>query len=599
MSEKLKDKETQNKGFFEEFLKKLKTSKKLQISIIAVAAVLVLFFGFAIYAASYDDILPGVTVNGVDVGGMSIEEAEAIIQSEIVDRVDGKTIVLKCGENSKTVSVHDLAPNGISANDIAMQAFAVGRENGWLLNTFTFIGSVFGSNDVEAVAQFDHTALNGIIDEISSEYVTDVKETEYFVENDKLVITKGKGGRCVNKEKATQMVGAALLDENITEVTLVVEDAEPKQVNVDEFYALITRPAQDASYKLEDGKIVICDEVHGVVVDKSKIQEALNSGNDRVEIAVSVQRASKTADDLAKMLFRDVMGEWSSSYASSSAARASNVELAASRMNGYILMPGEVFSYDQTIGERTSANGYKEAGVYIGNRSDVGIGGGICQPSSTLYGAVLYANLEIVERTSHSLPVSYVPAGQDATVAQGAIDFRFKNNTEYPVKIVATYSNRKLVCQILGVKPEGQTVEVVHSYTGTLYPTFEKVADASVPKGYKKTVSTGKTGATYSSKRIVKVNGTEVSSEKLTGSTYRATNTVVNLNPEDMGASPDALPEYTGQEIEENPEGEASENEEDDTEENEVSNDDETSVPADEPSENEEEADDTSVKKLD
>ena len=93
-----------------------------------------------------------------------------------------------------------------------------------------------------------------------------------------------------------------------------------------------------------------------------------------------------------------------------------------------------------------------EAGVYIGNKVETGIGGGICQTSSTLYSAVLYANLEIVSRTSHSLPVSYMPPGQDATIAEGYIDFKFRNNTDYPIKVIAIAENRKVVCTILGTR---------------------------------------------------------------------------------------------------------------------------------------------------
>lgn len=532
------------------FVQKFKTSKGLRIGTIVVAAVLVLFFGFAIYAATYDDIFPGVTINGIDVGGMSVEEAERVIQSQIVDPVANRTIVLKCEDNEKVVSVFDLAPNGIDASYIAKQAFDAGRSDGFFSQTFSFMGSLLGTEDIKASVELDSDVVKGIIAELSKEYETDVQETEYSLNGNILTITRGKGGRRVDEGKAMRLVSEALVDSSVSEVVFVIEDAEPKAVDIDEFYSEITKPAQDAAYKKEDGKFVVVDEVDGIVVDKEKIADALNSGKEKVEIKVELKKASKTAADLKKMLFRDVMGEWSSNYSTSSAARATNVELTADRINGYVLLPGEVFSYDKTIGSRTVANGYKSAGVYVGNKVESGIGGGICQTSSTLYGAVLYANLEIVARTSHSLPVAYVPGGQDATIAEGYIDFQFKNNTEYPVKIVATYSNRQLVCKILGVKPSGQTVELVHSYTGSLQPKVDKISDGTIPKGYKKTVTKGKAGSTYSSKRIVKVNGSEVKNEALTRSVYNATNTEIRVNPEDMGTSPDALAEYTDEVIE-------------------------------------------------
>ncbi len=560
MSEKTKRTERTEKkkaGFLDEFRKKLKTSKKTRIITALVAAVAVLFVGFAVYAASYDDIMPGISVNGVDVGGMSLESATEKIQREIVEPLNSRTLVLKCGENQKTVSVQELVPEGIDAEEIAKQAYDRGRSGGFFSKAFSLMGSFFGGENIEAAVAVDEASLKAVVDEISTEYSTEVKETEYSLEGNVLTITKGHGGRCVIMEKALKTVGEAIADKETAEVVLTVEDAEPEEVDADAFYAMLTEPAKNAEYKLENGQVVIEEEKYSIIVDKNDIKKALKSKEQSYSLNVEAVAPEVTSEDLKGLLFRDVMGEWSSSYASSSYARATNVELAADRINGQILMPGDVFSYDRTIGERTAANGYKEAGVYVGNKVESGIGGGICQPSSTLYGAVLYANLEIVERTSHSLPVAYVPKGQDATIAQGYIDFKFKNNTEYPVKIVATYSNRKLVCKILGVKPDGQKVEIVSTVTGTYSPGLSRTADASIPKGYKKTVARGDVGYGVASRRIVTVNGVEVKNEKLTGSVYRATDTEEIVNPEDMETPSESLTEYTGQVIE--PEEEAEE----------------------------------------
>ncbi len=553
MSEKTKrtgKSEKKKSGFLNEFRNKLKSSKKVRIITAVVAAVVVLFVGFCIYAASYGDIMPGVSVNGVDVGGMSIESATAKIQNQIVEPLNSRTLVLKCEDNQKTVSVQELVPGGIDAEQIARQAFEHGRSGGFLSKAFSLMGSVFGGKDIEAVVAVDEASLKAVVDELSAEYATEVKETEYSVDGNVLTITKGHGGRCVIMKKAMAAVGEAIADENVNEVVFVIEDAEPEDVDADEFYAMLTEPAKNAEYKLENGQVVITDEKYSVIVGKDEIKKALKSKEQSYSLNVETVAPEVTAEQLKGLLFRDVMGEWSSGYASSSYARASNVELAADRINGRVLMPGDVFSYDQAILPRTAENGYQSAGVYVGNRVESGIGGGICQPSSTLYGAVLYANLEIVERTSHSLPVSYVPGGQDATIAQGYIDFKFRNDTEYPVKIVATYSNRKLVCKILGVKPDGEKVEVVHSVTGSYTPKVNKTADESIPQGYKKTVSRGASGYGVASRRIVTVDGVEVKNEKLTGSVYRATDTEVLVNPADMETAPESLAEYTGEAVE-------------------------------------------------
>lgn len=549
MSEKNKKHTEKKESSSVSFVQKIKSSKKARTGIIVVAALLVLLCCFAVYSAAYDNIFPGVSVNGVDVGGMSIDEATETLQNDLVPVLESRNLELKCEDKSKTVSVADLCPDGIDASAVAKQVHKIGREDGALAKAAALVSAIFGKTEVAAELNIDEAVFSDIILEISGEYATQVIETGYELNGDTLTIIKGNGGRCVIMEKAVKQVNEALADADASEVVFVIEDAEPKPVDVDEFYAELTKPAQDAAYKLEDGDVIVVDEVYGIIVDKDVVEKALESAEKTVDLKVKTTKPSKTAAELKALLFRDVMGEWSSNYATSSSARANNVELAARRMNGTVLMPGEVFSYDSTIGARTSANGYQSAGVYVGNKVESGIGGGICQPSSTLYGAVLYANLEIVTRTSHSLPVSYVPAGQDATIAQGYIDFKFRNNTDYPVKIVATYGGRSLTCKILGVKPEGQTVEISHVTTGYLTPKVSKVADASIPQGYKKTGAAGNGGFTVASRRIVKMNGKEVKNEKLTNSVYNATDTEVSVNPADMEASVDALVEYTGQPV--------------------------------------------------
>ena len=207
-------------------------------------------------------------------------------------------------------------------------------------------------------------------------------------------------------------------------------------------------------------------------------------------------------------------------------------------------MPGEVFSYDNTIGSRTTANGFKMAGVYINNKQELGIGGGICQVSSTLYAATLYANFEIVERVSHSLPVSYMPDGMDATISEGYIDFRFKNTSEYPVRIVATATNGTMKVSILGVKDKDIEVEIISSRTGVLPSKTVRTADETIPQGYKKVTTKGTDGYTVSSVRVVRKNGKEIDREVLTRSRYNATDREELVNPADIEAPDGTLLDY-------------------------------------------------------
>ncbi|MBR4260575.1 MAG: VanW family protein, partial [Clostridia bacterium] len=134
--------------------------------------------------------------------------------------------------------------------------------------------------------------------------------------------------------------------------------------------------------------------------------------------------------------------------------RNANIALAAKSINSAVLMPGETFSFNDLIGECSTRTGYKESTIYMNGELSTGIGGGICQVSTTLYNAVLRSNLEIVERRNHSLGVTYVPAGHDAMVSIGSSDFKFKNNRDYPVKVVAYVGTGSITCEIQGLKQD-------------------------------------------------------------------------------------------------------------------------------------------------
>ena len=179
--------------------------------------------------------------------------------------------------------------------------------------------------------------------------------------------------------------------------------------------------------------------------------------------------------------------------------RTTNLILAANKINGTVVMPGEVFSYNTVVGERTIAAGYKEAPIYVNGQVEDGLGGGICQVTSTLYNAVVYANLEIVERSNHQFVPSYVTASRDATVVYGSIDFKFKNNRNYPIKIMCSVSNGVVNFEIYGLKTaDDYEVEISSRITS-------QTANYTNSEAYK----------------ILKKNGQVVSTTLLSRDTYK------------------------------------------------------------------------------
>ncbi len=548
----------------EEAKKVKKPSRRVVIAVSLCAAALVLIIVLSVYlsyAASYDTILPNIHIlpdsymEGIEVSGMTEEEAEKEIQKHFMDIAKGRSVKVFCGGNERIVAFDDLDVK-IDSKMTANAAYRMGRENGIFKKAMKMASLKFKPINIALCMELDREALDKIIDEMTEGKEELPTETEYILDGNKLIIFKGHGGKMVVRGRAEAKIIAAARSPKRTEVEFEIENVEAKIPDLEEFYQELTAPKKDAEYVFENGEIRIEPEKVGIKVEKSKIKEALASNQDKYELMVETDAPEVTSEELQKLLFRDTLGSFSSSFATSTYARASNVILTANRINGKILMPGDVFSYDQTIGRRTAANGYKEAGIYIGNKVESGIGGGICQTSSTLYSAVLYSNLEIVSRTSHSLPVSYVPLGQDATIAEGYIDFKFKNNTGYPIKIVATVNGRRITCSLLGVKDPNISVELVNTIVSTAEPKIERTENAEVPKGYKRILNKGAKGYTVASQRIVKESGKVIKTEKLTRSVYRAAPIEEEVNPQDKDTPTEDLKIYVlGMEIsEEKPE---------------------------------------------
>lgn len=191
-------------------------------------------------------------------------------------------------------------------------------------------------------------------------------------------------------------------------------------------------------------------------------------------------------------------------------------------------MPGQSFSYNGTVGQRTLRAGFKEAGAYVNGEVTTAVGGGICQVSSTLYNAVLRANLEVTNRTNHMFQVGYVPIGTDATVSWGAPDFQFKNNRNYPIKIVATTAGKNVYIKIFGLKEDNDyDVEILSYRTGTIPFNTTYTSDPSLGEGQTKVVQNGSNGATSVTYKILKRNGQEVSRELVSRDRYQPHNQVI------------------------------------------------------------------------
>ncbi len=293
----------------------------------------------------------------------------------------------------------------------------------------------------------------------------------------------------------------------------------------------INRSAASAKLEINGRHRTITPEVHGKVVDEpaalERAKQTLAAGLGKVmDLPVLIKPAAIAASDLKDVV--DLLASYTTSFGLKDQNRVQNVYLAAETLDEALVRPGEIFSYNQHIGERTAAAGYKPAPSYIGDELVPDIGGGICQVSTTLYNAVLLADQEIVERSSHIHPVAYAPLGQDATVSYGALDFKFKNTLRHPVYIRSTVHGNQLTISVYGKHTADMPeIEILSAAPKVVEPKIIVKQDETLPLGQQKVEKEGQKGYEVDTFRIRYRSGQQISKELLAHDEYPVTDKVV------------------------------------------------------------------------
>ncbi len=513
-----------------------KTGKKVnKFLIIIPCAVLVLLLGAVVsYTLSMpkDVVASNINIAGIDVGGLTFEKAMDEIDGVILEDL---TFLVKSSGHETSINATDINLQ-VDYEKTVNNAMSVCKSDNSLKNMIDATVLLFGEKNIPLEMVYSIEKLDKILFDFGSTFNGFSTEQQYSYTDNSITVTPATPGQNPDVSLARNEFISAIGNGIVNDIDVTLDYAKPKKLNVDEVYNEICGPSQNATYALDETGNVIVNEHHvGVEVKKEDLKLVIDEVNENksASCAAVITMPEITKEDLESKLFNSTLGKYTTDFSSSSANRAYNVSLAAESINNKILMPGEEFSYNNTIGNPNAQRGYKIAGIYENGKTSEGVGGGICQVSSTLYSAVLYADLEIVERHNHSLTVAYVPNGQDATVSYGIIDFRFKNNTEYPVKVSSVSSNRKLTISIIGTEYEPErTVKISHSQISSTPPVDEEKVDETLPVGTRKVTSKGKTGYVVDTFKTVYENGVEVSSKKITRSSYRMVPNEVLVGPQ-------------------------------------------------------------------
>ncbi|MBW9170280.1 VanW family protein [Clostridium estertheticum] len=362
-------------------------------------------------------------------------------------------------------------------------------------------------------------------------YIIDYKMVEAKYNVDQTVeqaLTYGKDGNMFQKYKAiTHPVSKQIkltFEYNDKAVDKILKGIA-KDIDKNAKNATITKDIGGQFFVTNDviGKQLEVDKLKNDI--KSKIDVGVSKDDDYIKAAV--KDIKPKISEAALKTINTRISRYTTNFGSSSEGRATNIALATGSINGKLLMPGDVFSFNDVVGERTALRGYKAAGVIIGDKLEQGLGGGICQVSSTLYNAMLSTSIVSVERIHHTISSGYIPKGQDATVDYGNLDYKFKNTFEYPIYIEGFLSNGNIHFNIYSNSTlTKRTYEIVNEVSEPTDPKTETIKDPTMYRGQSEIVKTGYAGFKVKVTRKTYENGNLVNTEIINQDTFHVINEV-------------------------------------------------------------------------
>ena len=516
-------------------LKKRSARKKALIAalaVIGIAAVLVVVAGAV--SGGVKDIYPNVSVNGVKVGGMTLTQAETAFDRAGFSAEANNAVSVRLSDDADIRITAEQAGLAVSSVDAAKLAYDYGRSSGFVGRAFRYIGCLLGASNIDAVSKggFDEASVRSIIAEGANAANSELLKNVFKIGRTNILVTKGSVGIVIDQDEVYELVREAFDKKNYSVIEYDAEKNVPEEISFQTIYNQVFIEPVAAVYDPKTSEI--SQSVTGVSFDIAAAQRMYSEAKngETISIPLIFTEPSVTTEQLGAMLFRDTLASKTTSLATSSSNRTNNISLAASAVNGTVLNPGETFSFNGTVGERTSAKGYKPAGAYVGGENVDQIGGGICQCSSTIYYCVLLANLKVVERSNHMYPVSYLPMGLDATVNWGTLDFKFENNTDYPIKINAAVSGRELTVELIGTKLDDTYVKLDNAVISSTPPETVEELDETLEPGTEEVKTSGHTGYVVDAyKYIYAGDGTLIEKVYLGRDKYRVQNKVVRVGP--------------------------------------------------------------------
>lgn len=437
------------------------------------AAVLVLCIGIGVwfYFASTADnglIMDNTYVGGINIGGMTPEEAAALVRGTVADDLQNESITIVLPDASLELTAENVKPK-LDVDLLISDAFRYGRTGSRRERVAAMAAAAMNKREIGLLSyvtldtDYIQTAIGNLLAnngssltqatiEIEGTQPTDFNPKDEEEEQkvfQTLTIVTGTQGRTFDAEALYNRVLDGYNRCDFDPVSVEYTTEEPNEVDLEALVREYCIPSVNAELNEED--FTITDEVWGYGFDETAAANLLKIARygDTVTLSLTYQEPEVTREKLENTLFKDVLATADTIYYLDP-PRTNNLELACKAINNYILKPGESFSFNEVLGERTAEKGYQLAGAYVDGETVDQLGGGICQVASTLYYCALHADLTIIEREEHMYTADYLPLGMDATVNWGTIDFRFRNNTDYPIRIEANAEDSYVTVTLKG-----------------------------------------------------------------------------------------------------------------------------------------------------
>ena len=435
--------------------KKVKTKKSKKglifvlILIFIILAVVILSTIFSLINMNNTKIMNGVFVNGVDISNLSKQEAVELLNNKLNNNDENYITVYR---NGVTDIVHLEEIGGEFNTEKAVnEAYRIGREGNIVQCNYDILLTSILKKKLKTTVEYDKEKLEKKINETSLKIPDIALKASYAISDNNVVIKNSKAGYKIKADEFEKnMVEQFSSDTKKFEIP--VEKVEKQEIDIQAIHDEIYKEPKDAYYTKNPYKVYKEETGLDFAISIEEAKKMLQEDKEEYTIPLKVLEPNVKVGNLDNGAFPDQLASFTTYYGTGDAGRSYNIYLASKSISETVVMPGETFSFNTLIGECSTRTGYRESTIYLNGELSRGIGGGICQVSTTLYNAVLRANLEIVQRRNHSLSVTYVPLGQDAMVSIGSSDFQFKNNRDYPVKVVASTGTGSITCQIYGLK---------------------------------------------------------------------------------------------------------------------------------------------------